>query len=450
MTATIAAEYATVTPVERRILGMSTTEFRFVALALLVRLILVVVSHGIPFQEVRFRDYHSYENETTALAASIANGYGFSSPFMQALYGHPQVGPSTWVSPVYPYYCAAIFKIFGVFSRPSFLMIVIGQCLMSAFTVIFLIRIGEMTLGHRVAMVAAMLWSVVPWFSKWPVTFVWDPTATCLFFTWLFWYALTLDGAATTRRWIRFGVLSGVALLTNPALATLMAVSVAWLVWRKWHRLQRAAIAVVMCAMVISPWIVRNRIVFGEWVFLRSNFPFEFSMANFPGSIGLDYSGRHPTSNPAEFAEYQRVGELQYVRERAQTGKDFVRNHTRDFLLLTLRRIPMFWDGTQMRYNIPIARLWLPWTFLPFSVAFLLALPYACDRRVRGWALFLMATMVYPLPYYITFSQVRYRLAIEPLMLLVVCWAVFDVAGRFRGKSDSLEHPAATFSSRTL
>lgn len=435
MTTTVAALYTAPARPERRILGLSTTEFRFVALALFVRLILFVIEHGIPFQEARFIDYNSYGNETTALAASIANGYGFSSPFMQALFGHPQVGPSTWVSPVYPYFCAAVFKIFGVLSRPSYMVICLAQCIMSAFTVVFILRIGEKTVGRRAAIAAAVLWSVVPWFAKWAVCFVWDPVASALLFAWLFWYALTLDEQTSTKQWIGFGALWGFALLTNPALATLFAVSLVWLLWERWDRVRRAAVAVLMCAVVISPWIIRNRVVFGEWVFLRSNFPFEFSMGNFPGSFGLDFAGRHPTSNPAEFAEYQRLGELQYVRERAQTGKDFVRNHPREFLLLTLKRVPMFWDGTQMHYNVPIAAMWLPWTFLPFSLLFILALVYACGRRVPAWKFFLGATMVYPLPYYITFSQVRYRLAVEPLMLLIVCWAVYDIIGRVRGVS---------------
>lgn len=414
------------------ILGMNTIELRFVVLAMLVRVILILVSHGVPFRETRFTDYHSFQNETTALAQSIATGHGFSSPFMLQGYGHPQEGPSTWVTPVYPYFCAAIFMIFGVFSPTSYMAIAVIQALMSAVTIVFLLRIGEKTVGHRAAIAAAFLWALVPWFSKWPVTFVWDPTISCLLAMWLLWYALTLAEYGALKRWVTFGAGWGFALLANPAIATLFAVSLVWLLWRRWERVRRAAIAVLMCAVVVAPWIVRNRIVFGEWVFLRSNFPFEFSMANFPGSIGLDFVGRHPTANPAEFQEFQRLGELGYVRERAQTGKDFVRNHTSEFVRLTLKRIPMFWDGTQMKYIVPVAAIWLPWTYLPLSVVFLLALAYACDRKVRSWPLFLLVTLVYPLPYYITFSQVRYRLVLEPLMLLIVCWAAYDVIDRVR------------------
>ena len=43
---------------------------------------------------------------------------------------------------------------------------------------------------------------------------------------------------------------------------------------------------------------------------------------------------------------------------------------------------------------------------------------------MHGWDLYLGAIFVYPLPYYITFSQVRYRNALEPLLLLLIAYMV--------------------------
>jgi len=55
-----------------------------------------------------------WQSETGRIAAHIASGQGFSSPF------HEPTGPSAWIPPVYPYLLAAIFRIFGVFSRGSY------------------------------------------------------------------------------------------------------------------------------------------------------------------------------------------------------------------------------------------------------------------------------------------------------------------------------------------
>jgi len=55
--------------------------------------------------------------ETGRIAASIATGHGFSSPFQ------PQTGPTAWLAPLYPYLLAGVFKLFGVYTRSSAIVI---------------------------------------------------------------------------------------------------------------------------------------------------------------------------------------------------------------------------------------------------------------------------------------------------------------------------------------
>jgi hypothetical protein len=44
--------------------------------------------------------------------------------------------------------------------------------------------------------------------------------------------------------------------------------------------------------------------------------------------------------------------------------------------------------------------------------------------------MFFGAILLYPLPYYLTFSQVRYRHAVEPLILLFIAYAGIKAAGK--------------------
>jgi hypothetical protein len=46
--------------------------------------------------------------EITNIAASIAKGHGFSSPF-----GYEYTGPTSWIAPVYPYFVALVFATSG-------------------------------------------------------------------------------------------------------------------------------------------------------------------------------------------------------------------------------------------------------------------------------------------------------------------------------------------------
>jgi hypothetical protein len=69
--------------------------------------------------------------------------------------------------------------------------------------------------------------------------------------------------------------------------------------------------------------------------------------------------------------------------------------------------------------------------FLLMSVVSFAGLVWATIARVHGVALFWWI-MAYPLPYYITYPQARYRHAIEPEMLLVAGFAVAAALRRTR------------------
>ena len=412
--------------------------FLTVTLALLVRLELMIATHGINFGFGEKYTYY-FQNETTNISASIANGYGYVWPFTGLLFGDPKAGPTSWIAPVYPYFCAAVFRAFGVFSRESFFFIVLVQCFLSALTCIPILKIAEKTVGRRAGIVAAFVWALFPWFSQWAITYIWEITLSALLVSLLFWYALRLEKATTWRPWVGFGALWGFALLVNPSLGTILAASLLYLAYYR-HRirlawLRPALLTVVMCALVISPWLIRNRVVFGEFAFLRTDFWFEFWNSNYHGSPGRDWVGRHPTGSDTERAEYLRVGELAYVREKAVPAKKFVKDHPGEFVWLCAKRFVTFWDGSTMKYFAPAAPWWFSWSFPIFSLLLLPSLILVCVRRIHAWQLFAGAILLYPVPYYITSTQVRYRHAIEPLMLLVMAFALLASIDFFRSRA---------------
>ncbi len=68
-----------------------------------------------------------YGYETGHIARSIALGKGFSSPLNGV-----DTGPTAWLTPVFPYLLAGVFKLFGIYTYTSFLVIVTIDCLFSA------------------------------------------------------------------------------------------------------------------------------------------------------------------------------------------------------------------------------------------------------------------------------------------------------------------------------
>lgn len=401
-----------------------------VVLAFVVRIGFMVAAHTYLFERYRVDEY-SYFNETTNIARSIAEGRGFSSPF-----GAAYTGPTSWLAPVYPYLCALFFAVFGVFSTNAAVALLTLQSLISALTCLPILGIAERTVGRRAGLAAALLWAGFPWFSKWAVSWVWEISLSTLLFTCLFWYALRLSEPASIKLWLGFGAVWGIALLVNPALLPLLPASLAWCgiqihrAGGKW--LKPALLALAACVLVISPWLVRNRMVFGQWTFLRSNFGVEFWLGNTRYSVGRGWGGQHPTGNPAELVRYQAMGEPAYARWKMHESLNWVRSSKWDFLKLTARRVAYFWDGSAIGYRQAIAWYWLPWSFAALSFLLLPAMLVAHRRQLHAWPLFFAAILLYPLPYYLTYSQARYRHVLEPLMLLLLCFAAAETFSRRR------------------
>jgi 4-amino-4-deoxy-L-arabinose transferase-like glycosyltransferase len=394
------------------------TIFALVFLAFIVRIAFLFLLKTYQFGRM---DDTGLSGETTNIAMAIVHGYGFHSPF-----NGQDTGPTAWIAPVYPYFVAFVFRFFGLLTKASIITIFIAQSVFSALTIIPILGIAKRTVGRNAGLAAACVWCIFPWFSKWSVTWLWEMSLSALLSSLLLWAALALPESSDRKRWMAFGALSGFSLLVNPALATFIAVSLLWCGFELRGRgkawVAPLAIAGLSCVIVISPWLARNRVVFGEWVFLRSNFGFEFALGNYHSSIGRGWGGTHPSGNLKELDKYLRTGEIPYIRSRQETAIRYVRTFPREFWALTARRILYFWDGSGMNYLTAIPWYWIPSSFLALSVLLLPALLVAHRKRLPAWPLFFGVLLMYPLPYYLTFSQVRYRHVLEPVMLLLICY----------------------------
>jgi len=197
---------------------------------------------------------------------------------------------------------------------------------------------------------------------------------------------------------------------------------------RRW--MASLALAGVVFAAMIAPWLIRNEIVFGRPIFLRSNFWFEFHMGNYHFSNGLGWAGKHPAGNPTELQKYAAMGEMGYIDHYQQVGLRFVRDYPGEFRELTLHRALWFWDGTPLNYQA--REWWQPWEFWPLSALGWLGLIFVLTRQSKGWFLFAAALIVYPLPYYFVYPVAKYRHAIEPMLLLLAVYVALVLWAEIR------------------
>ena len=320
----------------------------------------------------------------------------------------------------------------------------------SALTCIPIYHLGRRTVGAGVGLWSAWAWALLPHFSKWATTIVWETSLSALFVVLLAVLAFRVVEANDDRRslaaWLTWSGVAALAVLTNPALITFIPICALWFFWRM--KLSRrfwrgAVVAALMLVVVVGPWLVRNRIVMGEWVFIRGNFPFEFHMGNFHNSNGMGWRGMHPTQNDREMQKFLRLGELAYVADAKRQAMDFVKQYPDEFVGLCWKRFVAFWDGGSLLYS-PSPQPWTGATFYGFSLLSLFGLICVTSRKIPGALLFWWIPL-YAVPYYLAYPHARYRHAVEPLMMLLAVFFVWEVAhalaGWIRGRGASRIKP---------
>ncbi len=356
--------------------------------------------------------------ETKMIAVSIASGHGYSSPF------GGNTGPTAWVTPVFPYLAAAVFRLLGMRLIASIFVVFSINALFSALTCIPIFLIGTRLGSRRIGLCAALLWAVLPGFMVFAMTWFWETALSTLLLSLILLLTMRLEDARGLLPWLGFGLLWGLAALTNPALTAFLPLSGCWAAWQARRRGKRVltpvAVSALACVVTITPWLVRNYEVFGRFVFLRSNFGAELRYGNTAYGRGLWNCCEQPSVTPRAFQHYARRGELAYVQDEQKDAFDFIRRYPALFANLTLRRMVYFWNGVPdvSSENLQPHDMIATWPYLALSATGLLGLLVLLRQRKRAAGLLAGLYLSYPVTYYITFPTARYRHPIEPMLLI--------------------------------
>jgi 4-amino-4-deoxy-L-arabinose transferase-like glycosyltransferase len=350
-------------------------------------------------------------NEPSRIAWALVSGYGYSSPWPNTpLLATAQQPPG------YPLLLAVIFRLFGTYSLSSLWTAVALNAVFAALTAMVMLQIGIATFGKPAGVLAAWTWAC--WLYEAAVSIrLWESALSALLLSISLLFLPTVAASARASRWLGFGLLAGVAVLTNTTLLALFPFFWLWLWIRCRHQgrscRRRLLLSVATCVLVVAPWTLRNYVVFHRLIPLRDNFGLEFWVDNHEDRTSHG-TNDFPLVNPAE---YNRLGEIQFMEAKRRDGIQFVRQHPLQFCRSFLRRAYRYWtepEGSAWRWISPLA--WLG--------------GYLAVRRkgIQG-APYLVVLLVFPLVYYVTHTFPTYRHPIEPLMLLLSASAIVTMSG---------------------
>jgi 4-amino-4-deoxy-L-arabinose transferase-like glycosyltransferase len=415
--------------------GKSPT-FRLLATAILVGLVLrLAVTQMGNFEGLMNPDHiHCWEQGNVARA--LVAGRGFGSPFVS-----DQL--SAVMPPVFPVIVAIAFKLFGVHNPTSIFAVHAFNCLISALACIPLYLIARRSFGERVARWTVWGWAFNPYGIYFAAAWAWSTHLLLFCLLWLIYLAQEMEESPRLELWAGFGLLAGFAGLTEPSVLLVVPFLMTLAAWRlmkagkRW--LAPGLIASLVLAATISPWMIRNALVFHRFIPMRDSMGLELWMGNNGYTERWTSDQLHPLHDMQELADYNSMGEVAYMDHKAAQAKAYIAAHPGWYALTSLRRAIYLWFGfwsfdpeyLQMEpldlANIPFATtltllsvlgLSLAWSSKPFDVI-----------RFAG-VMFLL-----PVMYYFSHPEPYHMRPLDPLIVMLGMFAILTVRERVKARS---------------
>jgi hypothetical protein len=382
-------------------------------------------------------DQRSYD----ALGERLITGHGFS--FDRGWYPFTEADtPTAHWSFLYSLGVAAVYSIFG----PNPLAVRVVQAIIGGILLPLIVYYFSTTLfrsaafqprltergfpTERLALLAAGISAVYFYFILYAATLMTE-TFYLITLLWSLLLTMRLAERPTLRRGLWLGLSLGLTTLLRQSVLPWIAVAVLWLLLvafraKTMRHMAGALLATgIVMAVMIAPFTIRNYSVYGQFLLLNSNAGYAM------------YSAQHPMqgTNFQEFTgapmpvDIHGLNEAQMDRELMQRGIGFVTADPGRYVLLSLSRIPdyfEFWPTADTSFINNFGRMGSFGLLLPFIIyGLVLALRWAGPAAQRGWGAFLTSPLAllvlfmlcYSTLHILTWAMPRYRLPVDAVAL---------------------------------
>jgi 4-amino-4-deoxy-L-arabinose transferase-like glycosyltransferase len=418
--------------------GLGRAVWLLLILALVLRLGFVAVTPGYRLVD----DATDYDHH----ARSIANGDGYADVGLPGR-------KSAFRPPGYPYLLGAVYKLTGVANaaEPDRDRVArVFNALLGTLVVALIGLIAAQLWNRRVALVAMALGAVYL-----PLTLVAGSVMSETLFAVLMLGSLAaaIEHRRSVHRWrwaLLAGVLGGLTVLTR-ANALVLLIPLAFAVWDakprfSWRALGPPAALVIVALLTVSPWTIRNQIVFHQFV------PVSTQLGSALAGTYND-EARADTVNPASWRSLRHVEQYRYLTDQWRTltepqleqklravSMDFIRAHPGYVAKV------VYWDtrraldlagldwSRHTASTISVTPGWADAGVICFWLLGLGALAGAFTRGARQapWWVWAMPALVYLGVVPMMFETPRYRTGIDLFLIMLAALALVAVAERRR------------------
>ena len=359
--------------------------------------------------------------EMASVAVAFARTREIANPYMAL-----PTGPTAHVAPLYPMLMGVVYRLFGDGETGETIKQLLASCVSSARAPLVVLLALGFGLGEGVALTAGLVSAVYIGAFETELRGDWEgPLAADVLLLLVLW--------ASRTAWRRvpgplgglcYGVAWGVALLISPSLLPIaigLGLALLASAARERTALRTAAVALLLpaagCLLALSPWIVRNYLTLGGFVWGRDNFGLELSVSNGDGASWSNPGNHdrifslHPSRYRPAAEKLRAQGELAFNADRMRDAVVWIKSHPREFAVLTGRRTAAFWfpPGANRAHGLVLAIF----TLLAFA-----GLTMLWRLSTPAFTVIAVIWAMYPLLYYLVQWSSRYRQPIDWSLIL--------------------------------
>lgn len=333
----------------------------------------------------------------------------------------------------------------------------VAQAIGGATACVLLALLGTRLFNRRTGLLAGAMLALFP-----PAIFfdalIQKTSLALLLSVLLLWSLVEADTRRSLLRWALAGALLGLLILTRQNALLLLPLLPAWIWWapNPGNRRQCATatlVSLAACALILTPWALRNRAVTGEWVLTTPNLGQNFAMGNHPQATGTYLPHKRGRSNaqeeqaawvreaqhatgrnlsPREVSNYYLKASLRWLAENPAAG-----------LALLAKKIVMTWGAYEApdtedyylyRERAPLLNaLDKPWHFGVLAPLAAIGLLASRNQRRKLWLLYAwVAVITIAVAAFVVFA--RYRIPLVPVLALFAAAGGLSTANALRSR----------------
>lgn len=364
--------------------------------------------------------YHPVLYEWGIIARNILAGKGYSYYEVNG-----QAMPSAYMPPAHTLFLASMFRLFGDGTVIAYFVIQLINAFMGLLLVYLVYQLARIYWSEETAMLSALIIAIHP-----PFVYMVTEIANINFYlvnnvAVIYFLAKYLEEEKNSSYLAAAGALLGFLTMFRAETLALIGIFSVLLWARVRGNFRHIVTFAVFAVVVITPWTVRNYLVFHRFIPTTTAMPVVLwyghnSQANGTQRIGWGYSSHVMQPLPTMQAELDHVPagpqyEIQLHRIFLYEALDFIRTHPQEEVVLFGKKFFYYWTFDMHHPKGSLPAYWIP----TMGLIALFWVGVMLHRRDWWTRYYLLVTCIlFSMTLALVFHVLpRYRMFVEPLMV---------------------------------